>query len=486
MESIFSQLVTMLNTPWFYGVLTLLYGITVFAIIAIVISENRNPVKSLAWVTVLLLFPAGGILLYIFFGRSIKNARLISRRQKRRLRGIRQLESATTLPKHLNPDNRQQVQLARSLGAGGFYEGNDIRIFSSGHDKFEALKHDLRQAQKFIYLQYYIFEDDTIGRQIAGILMERALAGIRVRVAYDHVGSFHVRNRFFKEMREAGVEIYPFFKVVFPMFATRINWRNHRKLVIIDGKIGYIGGMNIADRYIDGGSFPLWRDIHARLTGPAVAALHYSFACDWALMRKDIITDESPQPTTSSPVMPGAGIQMLTSGPTDRWGNIELQFLKAISNAKKRIYIQTPYFLPPESLLRALQAAALARVDVRVMMPTHSDSRILTFASRSYITESVAAGIKIYLYDGGMLHSKVMIVDDDFSTIGSTNFDFRSFEHNFEGNIFIFSREVNAQLSSIFAEDMKLSRRVRASQWHHRPIFHRILESLMRPLSPIL
>lgn len=485
MNSVFSQLTGMFNTPWFYGVLTLLYAITILAIISIVISENRNPVKSLAWVTVLLLFPAGGIVLYIFFGRSIKNARLISRRQKRRLRGIRQMDGASGTPKRLSPENRQQVQLARSLGAGGFYEGNNIEIYASGHDKFLALEKDLRQAKEFIYLQYYIFEDDEIGRRIAGILMEKARAGVKVRVCYDHVGSFHVRNRFFKTMRSAGVEIYPFFKVVFPLFATRINWRNHRKLVIIDGKTGYIGGMNIADRYIDGGKFPLWRDIHARISGPAVSALHYSFACDWALMRKDIITDNSTA-LSGGDTNGTAGIQMLTSGPTDRWGNIELQFLKAISNAKRRIYIQTPYFLPPESLLRALQAAALARVDVRVMMPTHSDSRILTFASRSYIAESIAAGIKIYLYDAGMLHSKMMIVDDDFATLGSTNFDFRSFEHNFESNIFIFSREINARLSTIFAEDMTSSRRVRSSEWRHRPIHHRALESLMRPLSPIL
>lgn len=475
-------------SPWLYWVSFLAYAVTVLSLVAVIVSENRNPLKSLAWITVLITFPVGGLILYIFFGRSIKNTRMISRRKRRRLLQSESREEPSDYSdslKSLSPVSRQQIELARSLAAAPVYTDNRVEIFADGKEKFARLKEDLMKARHTILLQYYIFESDKIGSEIADILIAKAKEGVKVRVIYDHIGSIKVRNRFFKTMREAGVEIYPFFRVVFPIFATRINWRNHRKICVIDGRIGYIGGMNIADRYLDGGKFESWHDLHLRVTGPAVAAFHYSFAVDWNFMGNQLI---EPMPS-ASPVgesgLKGA-MQLVTAGPTGEWSNIGMVMLKAIGNAKKRVWIQTPYFLPTEGLLRALQAAALARVDVRVMMPARSDSAILTHASYSYIKECLRAGIKIYLFEGGMLHSKMMVVDDDFATVGSTNFDFRSFEHNFESNLFIYSTQVNEALRRRFMIDQADSRRLNAAEWRRRPLSQRILESIVRLLSPIL
>lgn len=472
-------------TTTLYWLLIIAYGITVISIVGIVLSENRNPVKSLAWITVLLLFPVGGLVLYLFFGRSIKNTHMISRRNKRKLR---QGESTVTtvIPENYTPEMRQLTELGRSLCGATFYPDNRVEVYSYGRDKFEALFNDIRAAEEYIHLQYYIIEDDHIGRALRDALIERAKAGVRVRVIYDDFGCWGVSRKFFRSMREAGIGIHPFFKVVFPPFATRINWRNHRKLAVIDGEVAYVGGMNVADRYIDGGSkFGCWRDTHMRITGPAVAAVQYSFAVDWSFMGQSLLQEPVDM---SLPKGPGeaAGLQMMRCGPTSEWSNVSLYMLKAIGNAKKRVYIQTPYFLPTDAMLSALQAAALSRVDVRVMIPLKSDSSTLTLASYSYIMECLRAGIKIYLFEAGMLHSKTMMIDDRLSAIGSANIDFRSFEHNFEETMFIFSSEVNTTLRAQFMADLQQSTRVRASVWRRRPIIQKAKESIVRLLSPVL
>lgn len=483
----FEALATYMGMGWIYYVLVVIYALTVVAIVIVIISENRNPVKSLAWVTVLLLLPFVGIVLYVFFGRNIKNKRMISRRNRRRLKKRELRHPRNILPEGFSEESRQKIRLGRSLTGAPFHPGNDINIFISGADKMAAFKDDLRNAQRSICMQYYIFCDDNVGTEIRDILVDRARAGVEVRVIYDHVGSWGTSSRFFKSLQEAGVKVYPFFKVTFPQLGTKINWRNHRKICIIDGSIGYIGGMNIADRYLDGGKkFDLWRDTHLRLTGPVVRALRYSFAIDWNFMGQPLLENDIDLVSYPATDAPRAGMQLLTSGPTSQWSNIAFMFHKAIAGAKRRVYLQTPYFLPTEGLLKALQVAALAHVDVRVIIPRHSDSKMLTYASYSYIAESLKSGIKIYFYEPGMLHAKTLIIDDEFTSVGSTNFDFRSFECNFESNIFIYSKEVNAQMSDIFNKDLGHSTRIIPFEWRNRPYRQKAVESLVRLLSPIL
>lgn len=475
-----------INNSLIYWIVTIAYFVTILSIIGVVISENRNPLKSLAWVTVLLLFPIGGIILYIFFGRSLKDIHMISRRNRRRLleRSHESGRSANS-QQLLGAEGRQHVQLGRSLVGANYTDGNIVEVFTAGPEMFAALLDDISRAKHYIHLQFYIIDDDATGERLAAALEEAARRGVAVRVIYDDIGSIHISRRYVKRLRAAGVEIYPFFRVKFPPFGSRINWRNHRKVCAIDGHSGFIGGMNIADRYMTGGKFDRWRDSHLRVMGPAVASLQYSFAIDWNFMGQPLV-DEPAGTERYAPAGRGVGLQLVTSGPTSRWSNLAFMMLKAIGNAKKRVYLQTPYFLPTDALLRTLQAAALARVDVRVMMPGRSDSTILTLASRSYIQECLRAGIKIYFYEAGMLHAKTLVVDDDFASVGSTNFDFRSFEHNFEANFFIYDREINSRLTADFEADMALSRRIRASEWRHRPVLVKAKESIYRLLSPIL
>lgn len=472
-----------LYQPWLYVTLSATYALSIITVVIVIIGENRNPVKSLAWVTILLLLPAVGLVLYFFFGRNIKNKRMISRRNRRKLRKSLKLPHKK-VPKDLPEQSAQLIKLASGLTGAPYYTGNSLKIFSNGKDKFESLKADLESAVHSIHLQYYIFENDFIGRTIADILMRKAAQGVNVRVIYDHVGSVHVRGDFFKSMRKAGVEAHPFFKVAFIPLASKVNWRNHRKMVIIDGKIGYIGGMNIADRYIDGGKkFNLWRDCHMRMLGPAVASLQYSFARDWSFMGHELI-DEDIEPDIDP--VGNMGVQTVTGGPMSRWNNMAHVFLQAISSAKTRIWLQTPYFLPPEYLMHALQNAALSGVDVRIMIPRKSDSLFLTLASRSYFTECIRAGVKFYFFDAGMLHSKVLIIDNSISSVGSTNFDFRSFEHNFEGNLIVYSKEFTENLMNVFVADQELSTRIRPDEWKKRPLIQRAFESVLRLFSPIL
>lgn len=473
-----------ITVPWVYWTVWILYALTILGIIAVIVSENRNPVKSLAWITVLLVVPIVGLVLYIVFGRNIQTKRIISRRNRRKIRRLgatppdkpRQYEGSAPL--------RQQVNLAYSLCGSTYYDGNEVQLFDNGTDKFNALLADIAAATRFINIQYYIIIDDNIGNKVIDALAERARAGVKVRLIYDHVGSFKLSRAACRRMKEAGIEAYPFFKVVFPLFGTRINWRNHRKLAVIDGNIGYIGGMNIADRYVTGGKlFSTWRDLHLRVQGPAVGALQQSFALDWNFMGQPLIEEEAG---TKINAHHPAGMQLVIGGPTSQWMNMTLIFQHAISSARKCVYIMTPYFIPSEGLLHALQVAALGKVDVRLMMPRRSDSDMLRWASFSYVQECLRAGIKIYLYGKGMLHSKAIIIDEDFATVGSTNFDFRSFEHNFEANMLIYSREFNARMKAQFHRDQKECTRITPAAWRKRPLLEKSLESFMRLFSPIL
>ena len=476
-----------LSSPWLYYALMGIYAFTIIVILGVVISENRNPVKSLAWVTVLLMLPVIGIVLYLFFGRSIKNTHMISRRNRRKLKKLEHSKGVDIRSLEYGDELIQQIKLARSLSGAYYYGDNNVEIFTDGKTKFNHLISDLKNAQQSINLQYYIFEGDTIGNAIAELLKEKASQGVKVRVIYDHVGSFHVRKKFFKQLQAAGVEAHPFFKVNFPLLGYRLNWRNHRKIAIIDDKIGYIGGMNIADRYIDGGKFNVWRDNHLRIEGPGVASLLYSFAVDWNFMGQSLIEQQESQELGGEDKVSGnVGMQLITSGPTNQWNNIELMFHRAIAGAKHRVFIQTPYFLPTEGLMKALVAASLSGVDVRLMLPLRTDSAILRYASFSYITECLRAGIKIYLFKPGMLHSKVLIVDDELTSIGSTNFDFRSFEHNFEANVFLYSKQINEKAAANFLNDQTESYRVLPDEWRRRPVTRKWAESLLRLLSPVL
>lgn len=470
---------------WLNLALFLLYLILVAASVIVVLRENRNPIRSLAWILALIFLPYVGLIFYFFFGRSLRGRRMVSRHNKRRMVTAMAPRHVDLNTQPLGASEKSLVKLARNISSSIYSVNNGIEVFTVGTEKFRRLKEDLRQARESIYVQYYIFMDDHIGHEIAEILKERARAGVEVKVMYDHIGSFGTKNAFWKELREAGVDTHPFFRVNFPQLANRLNWRNHRKMVIIDNRIGYIGGMNIADRYDRGteGGVP-WRDTHFRVEGDIVESMIFSFIVDWNFLKQ-------PRPMEYPSIRPGrlttsVGMQLVTSGPLGRWDNLALVYLRAISLACKCIYIQTPYFLPTDALQKALEAAALSKIDVRVMIPRSSDSKMLQYASFSYVTQCLKAGIKVYLYNPGMLHAKGMIIDDNLVTAGSTNFDFRSFENNFECNLLIYDKELNRKMRDIFFRDMGQCNKLNYDTWRRRPLLQRGWESVVRLVSPIL
>lgn len=472
-------------STWFLFFCILIYFAIIIISVIVVLKENRNPIRALSWVIALIFLPGVGLIFYLFFGRSLRGE-MLSQKNRRRLQHSFQPYGVRLQDTDLRKEQKNLVMLGSQVGGYPLTYNNEVEILTDGASKFELLKEDLKKAEKSIYIQYYIFLDDKIGSEIADILKTKAKEGIEVKVIYDHVGSFSARNRFFKDMQANGIEVHPFFRVNFPQFASRINWRNHRKIVIIDGITGYIGGMNIADRYAygNGKNQELWRDTHFRVQGDIVESLLHSFFVDWNFLKKDPYFPSIS--TREENIKNNRGILLVTGGPVSTWDNLSLMFLKAITSAKRLIWIQTPYFLPTDALFNALQAAALSNIDVRIMMPAHTDSLLLHYASFSYITQCLSAGIKIYLYQPGMLHAKAMIIDDDLVTAGSTNFDFRSFENNFECNLFILDAELNSKMRDIFYSDMKACIKLQKEKWKKRPLSHRFLESLLRLISPIL
>ncbi|MBQ3554656.1 MAG: cardiolipin synthase [Bacteroidales bacterium] len=473
---------------WIYNFIYLTIILLNIIFIILIISENRNPVKTIAWLSVLTLLPVVGFVFYLFFGRDQRSQRMISRRSKRKLERLvnNSISVSNTNIPNFKDATQQLIILGNKLTRAFVTINNKIDIFTCGKDKYYILFNDLKNAKSFIHIQYYIIENDNLGNQLKRLLIQKASEGVEVRVLYDDVGCWSLREKdFFDSMISAGIDAKPFFKVTFPQLANKLNYRNHRKVAIIDGTIGYVGGMNIADRYVTGGKWGEWRDTHIRIEGEAVKELQAIFMVDWNFTTKELLSDSSYFPKTKN-FPNGATIQLLTSGPLDEHKSIFLMFSKIISNASERVFIQTPYFLPNSAAINALKIAALSGVDVRIMIPYHSDSKLLQKASNSYIAEMLKSNIKIYFYKKGFLHAKTILVDDEITSIGSTNFDSRSFEQNFEINAFIYDKEFNSRYAEIFMQDLKECRRVSIKSWNRRSIFSKIAESIARLFSPIL
>lgn len=452
----------------------------------IIITENRNPIKSLGWIATLILLPIVGFIFYLFFGMDHRSQKMISKKGRRKLKSLKDRNLSFNGVNINNLDNTSTIRLGHNMCKSILTTNNCIEPFYNGADKFEAMIRDIEGAKSSIHIQYYIIEDDKIGNRVLEALLKKRGEGVEVRVLYDAVGCWSWLSglSFFKRMNRGGIDAKPFFKVTFPQLASKLNYRNHRKVVVIDGLIGYLGGMNIADRYLKGVKWGVWRDTHIRVMGDVVHELQSSFLVDWNFTTKELLSNKIYFPKHN--ITGDCNIQIVTSGPLDDNKGIAMLFLRSIGCAKSRIYIQTPYFLPSLDLAMSLQAAALSGVDVRVMLPEKSDSRILQFASHSYIKQMLDAGVKIYLYKKGLLHCKCMMIDNEFATVGSTNFDFRSFEQNFEINAFAYNSDFNKVMIDRFKEDILECTRVKPYDWDARSNTKKIKESFARLLSPIL
>ena len=462
----------------------ILYSVTILGLVLVIITENRNPLKTIPWVIVLLLAPGIGLLFYFFFGQDNRKQRIISRRTYKRIMK-RPQEGKLPQDACVVPDPYKPLStLLTNTNQSSLLYGTQITIYTNGTDKFKDLLEEIQKATHHIHIQYYIFCDDEIGKQVQQLLIKKVKEGVKVRVLYDDVGCWHVPNRFFEEMREAGIEVRSFLKVRFPLFTSKVNYRNHRKIVVIDGRIGFVGGMNLAERYMRGFSWGIWRDTHLLLEGKAVHGLQPAFLLDWYFVDRTLITS-----TRYFPKIENCGTslaQIVTSEPVGPWKDIMQGLVISISSAKKYFYIQTPYFLPTEAVLVAMQTAALSGVDVRLMLPMRADNRLTHLGSCSYLADVLYSGVKVYFYKKGFLHSKLMVSDDELSTVGSTNVDFRSFEHNFEVNAFIYDTETALQMREIFLQDQRDCVQVFLKNWVKRPWYRKAAESVVRLMAPLL
>lgn len=472
---------------YLYWIIFFIYSATVIGTIISVLMDNRQPVKTMAWVMVLMFMPVIGIVLYFFFGQDTRKEKLISQHSLDLLTKSSMLEFAVQKDLNIQEENKTLVKLFASQNWALPFKDNDINIYTDGYSFFNVLFQEIGKAKHSIHLDTYIFNHDSLGRLLADILIDKAREGVEVRVIYDDVGCWNVNDAFFKQMRDAGVMVMPFMPVRFPAFTSKVNYRNHRKLCVIDGKVGFIGGMNIAKRYITGNGKQKWRDTHLKIQGGAVYAIQRAFLVDWYFVSRQLITDRKYYPELSGEIHNDIIIQIVTSSPVSPWPDIMQGYVRILLEARHYVYMETPYFLPTETVMSAMRIAALAGVDVRIMIPRHGDAKFVEWASRSYVFETIQAGVKVYLYRGGFNHSKLLVCDDSVCTCGSTNIDFRSFENNFEANAFIYDRQTALDFKQIFINDIKKSTYVTLRMISKkRPFVNRLWESLVRLLSPLL
>jgi cardiolipin synthase len=475
------------------NLVTSLYFLTVVFIAVLIVLENRNPVKTISWVLVLVLIPFAGIILYLFLGQEYRKQKMFSRKRLKdlvRLRRLtmRQLDSFSGDHPQLSKVVQAKKHLIKLLLTNSHAlatNDNEVTVLKNGDETFPAIFEAMENARHHIHLEYYIVEDDELGNQLRETLIRKAKEGIEVRFIYDDVGSWALKKRFFRPMLEAGIKVDCFMKVRFPHLTSRVNYRNHRKILIVDGIIGFVGGLNIANRYLYGtprlGS---WRDTHLMIKGGAVTSLQIVFMADWYFVSREILKGEP----YFQPLREGNGplVQIVASGPDSDWESIGQAYFSAIASATEHVYIATPYLMPTGDIITALKTAALGGIDVRILVPGKSDAIIPKWGTDSYIQELLEAGVKVYFYRAGFTHSKVIIVDGIFSSVGTANMDFRSLETNFEVNAMIYDPKTAATLISYFMNDLKQSEQVLLREWKKRPRFRKANESFARLLSPML
>ena len=474
-------------------ILVIVYYIIVVLAVVHVVMDNRQPAKTMAWTLVIWFVPIVGIVFYLFFGVNTRKERMVSQRSldelsKRSMLGFVEQQDLQ-LPDEYKPVIELFINQSLSLP----FKGSEVEVYTDGYQFFPALLSAIAGAKNHIHLDMYIFEDDALGYLIADMLIDKAREGVEVRVIYDNVGCWSVKNEFFEHMREEGIEVVTFLPVRFPSFTSKVNYRNHRKLIVIDGVTGFMGGMNIALRYVKGTNGQPWRDTMVRMTGTGVYALQRTFLIDWYFADRTLLNDRKYYPNRieakkhGETMASGSLLQIVTSSPVVPYPEIMQGFVWVIHAAKRYVYIETPYFLPTESVLFALKTAAASGIDVRILAPIENDAWFAEWAGRSYLREAVEAGIKVNLYSAGFLHSKLMVCDDNISTCGSTNLDFRSFENNFEANAFFYGKDVALRMKQIFLNDEAQSVPLTSLPHRIRPKFMvRLAESFIRLLAPLM
>ncbi len=487
---------------WFLSILILLVNIG--AIITLLFLERRNPQVVAGWLLLILLVPIVGFIVYLFFGRHLYGEHIFSKKTVAD-EGIaeisqeqyKQIQNKTLkLPPEIERFD-STIALLLNQDNAAYSDNNAVDVYTHGEDKFAAFKEAIKSAQHHIHMEYYILRADALGREIIDLLAERAAAGVEVRVLFDAVGVQKVKKEFYANLTKAGGRVAVFFPLKIPFLNTRINFRNHRKILVVDGKTGFIGGFNIGDEYLGKGPLGYWRDTHLRIHGASVAALQTRFIMDWnyAVPDAPVIVDV-PDHESENPYYPGddllapygtSGVQIASSGPDSAGRAIYSGFVSLIGHAGKSIYIHTPYFIPDETIFTALLMAIRSGIDVRIVIPCKPDHPFVYWASYSYLGDLIRAGAKGYTYDNGFIHSKTAIVDGVVSSIGTANWDIRSFKLNFETNAFVYDETFGRNMNDIMTREMEEKcTLVTAEMYNNRPNWIKFKEGICRLVSPLL
>ncbi len=461
----------------------------------IVFFQRRNPKSVWAWLLVLYFVPVVGFLFYLFLGQDM---------HKRRMFRAKELEE------HINAAIRQQEHQLKTRDTTKLEEGikdfkdliiynletsgavlsddNDITIFTDGQEKFKALKEDLQQAKHFIHIQYYIIKNDVLFQHIKDILVEKAKQGVEVRILFDAMGCRTVKHKLWRMLNEQGIMTAEFFPALFGRLQLRMNYRNHRKIVVVDNRVAYVGGYNIGKEYIGlDQRFGYWRDTHLRIQGNAILGLQLRFLLDWNYAAKEnLLQDNRLLEKVVSGKKDFCEVQIISSGPDNTTQQIRNNYLRLISKAEKTICIQTPYFIPDEAIFDALMIAIRSGIEVNVMIPCMPDHPFVYWATYSYVGELVMAGAHCYTYNNGFLHSKGIVVDGKVFCYGTANMDIRSFSLNFEVNAVVYDRKKSEEMEAIFKEDLKQCKQITKDSYAMRPLVWRIKEQLCRLFSPVL
>lgn len=476
----------------FFWIFRNIFWINILLAILLVFVERRNPTTTMLWLMVLLFVPGVGFLIYLFLGQDMSKSKMFKLKQNEDLlyrdktfHQFMDIKSEKISYKDLDFEEQEDIIEMHILSSSSYFsQDNEVELFFDGKEKFKAMLESFDKAKEYIYVQYYIVKTDGLGKKVFEKLIEKAKEGIEVKLLVDGMGGRFIDKNYIEKLREAGGEVEIFFPTsIIPL---RINYRNHRKICIVDGREGYVGGFNIGDEYLGlDEKFGYWRDTHVKIKGTAINGLQWRFFKDWRFAAKskhvttrvDIPEDE---------FVGNAGIQIVSSGPDSNWPSIKDGYLKMITNARDRIYIQSPYFIPDDSIFEALRVAGLSGIDVRVMFPNKPDHPFVYWAGMSYMGELLEAGVKFYTYEKGFLHAKMFLMDDIITSIGTANLDIRSFELNFEVNAFIYDKDVNKEVAEQFILDLEDCEEMTLAKYDQRSNIVKIKESVSRLLSPIL
>ena len=475
-----------------------LFMVNIAFAVFVVFFEKKNPAVIWAWLMVLAFIPCFGFVIYLIFGFEGRKHLWFEKKRHCDKEIIKDFErhfkdiAFDNLPKNVNkrilPIKNTKylnnlVTLHKNNSKSLYRKDNLVKLYHEGESKFNDLMCDIKKAKNHIFMEYYLMHDDSLGNEIMDLLCEKAKEGVEVKVLYDGMGNYKNKPSFARKLRQAGGEL----RVFLPPKGIRINYRNHRKIAIIDGKVGYTGGLNIGDEYISRKKrFGFWRDSHIRIEGSAVYDLQLRFIMDWNFIKGDKIELDQKHFPKIEKRDDGVNMQVVSSGPDTDWDNIYQGLFKMITEANKNIYIESPYFAPDDGILEALKIAAISGVDVRIIIPAKPDHLFVHSCRLSYIGELLDAGVRCYEYTKGFIHAKVMTMDGIVSTVGTANMDIRSYKLNFEVNSFIYDKDVSLEFERQFKIDMANSREIRKDEYKKRNIIKKIRESLARLISPLL